>query len=62
MAEQHNHRIQEFTPSGDFVRAWGSEGSGDGQFYYPSGVASDGSGQLFIADQYNHRIVRVTPR
>ena len=39
-----------------FVNKWGTEGTGDGQFRYPSvaAVASDGS--VYVGDN-NHRIV-----
>ena len=35
VADSGNHRIQRFTPEGAYVNKWGSEGSGDGQFFYP---------------------------
>ena len=39
-----------------FVTAWGSHGSGDGQFYHPYAVAVDSSGNVYVADQANNRI------
>ena len=39
-----------------FVTKWGSVGNGDGQFYYPHGVAVDSSGNVYVADEKNHRI------
>jgi DNA-binding beta-propeller fold protein YncE len=45
------------TSSGpSFVTEWGSYGRGDGQFRQPSGVASDASGNIYVADRNNHRI------
>src|SRR5437667_171515 len=41
---------------GTFLTAWGSAGAGNGQFNYPSGVATDGSGNVYVADTYNNRI------
>ncbi|MFH1961832.1 MAG: right-handed parallel beta-helix repeat-containing protein [bacterium] len=35
---------------------WGSNGSGDGQFSGPHGVAVDTSGNVFVADSNNNRI------
>src|SRR5439155_1739817 len=49
-------RIQKFDANGTFLTAWGSLGSGDGQFASPSGVAADGSGHVYVADTVNHRI------
>ena len=37
---------------GDF----GSYGSGDGQFVWPTALAFDRDGNLYLADEYNHRI------
>ncbi len=34
-----NHRVQVFGVDGSFIHKWGSEGGGDGQFYFPHGVA-----------------------
>src|SRR5206468_1027667 len=35
VADTANHRVQVFDPSGTFLRAWGSYGTGDGQFLEP---------------------------
>ncbi len=39
-----------------FVAKWGSSGSGAGEFSSPAGIAVDVSGDLYVADMYNHRI------
>ena len=39
-----------------FVTKWGTEGSGDGQFKVPEGIAVDNSGYVYVADTFNHRI------
>ena len=39
-----------------FVTKWGSSGSGDGQFEVPFGVATDGSGNVYVADDVNDRM------
>jgi len=56
VADEYNHRIQKFDANGAFLTAWGSQGSGDGQFQYPFGVATDGSGNVYVADEGNSRI------
>src|SRR5262249_52614527 len=41
--------------SATFILKWGGPGAGDGQFYV-SGVAVGASGNVYVADLYNHRI------
>src|SRR5262249_57427353 len=43
-----------------FESAWGSAGSGDGEFDYPEGVAVAASGDVFVADTRNDRIQKFT--
>lgn len=39
-----------------FLTKWGINGSGDGQFIYPYGVAVDSSGNVYVGDSGNNRI------
>ncbi len=38
------------------VRTWGNYGTGPGQFIAPFGVAVAPSGNVYVTDQYNHRV------
>ncbi len=53
--------IRKFSPDGTFIAMWGSEGSGDGEFYYPIGIATDSSGNIYVADYGNHRVQKFSP-
>jgi DNA-binding beta-propeller fold protein YncE len=59
--DPESFRIQVFTPTGGFVRAWGSHGSDPGLVDRPEGIALDGDGNVLIADTGNHRIQRFSP-
>lgn len=69
VTDQSNSRIQKFKlttpcPTGTtqvnlgvcFITKWGTFGSGNGQFNASYGVAVDSSGNVYVADQQNHRI------
>src|SRR5208337_3530842 len=43
----------------DSWRATGALGSGSSQFAYPTGVALDAAGRIYVADYGNSRIVRM---
>ena len=45
--------------SGTNAIAYGTQGTGVGQFYGPSGIALDAAGRIYITDTYNDRIVRI---
>ncbi|MBN1267713.1 MAG: TIGR03663 family protein [Anaerolineales bacterium] len=61
VADAGNHRIQQFSPEGEFLRTWGSFSGGDGQaepgtFNDPWGVTTALDGKVLVADTWNHRI------
>ena len=49
-------RIQKFDSDGTYLTQWGTEGSGDGQFNGPFGVAVDSLGNVYVTDAGNSRI------
>ncbi len=61
VADSGNNRIQKFDSSGRFLTAWGSEGSGEGQFKEPQGIAVDSAGNVYVADTKNNRIQKFKP-
>jgi DNA-binding beta-propeller fold protein YncE len=50
----------ETSSNGVFGSIWGTEGSGDGEFQYPNGVAVASDGSVYVADHFNNRIQKFT--
>ena len=52
-----NHRIQIFTPEGQYLSQFGTKGSGIGQLDYPEGIIIDDNNLIYVTEQGdNHRI------
>lgn len=50
------HRIYRYAADGTLVGTWGSYGTGQGEFHYPTAISADTAGNIYIADRDNHRI------
>jgi sugar lactone lactonase YvrE len=67
ISEEGSARIRKVTPLGEVTTFAGNAyGYADGvgmsaQFLNPSGIALDKQENLYVADQYNHRIRKITP-
>lgn len=48
--------IQQFDANGNFIRKWGSKGSGDGQFDGLADLSVAPDGRIFVTDRGNDRI------
>lgn len=69
VADADNHRIRKVAPDGTVstVAGDGRPGARDGpaptaQFLYPTGVAVDRAGTLYVADRGGHTIRKITPQ
>jgi DNA-binding beta-propeller fold protein YncE len=49
-------RLLKFDAEGNFLKTWGGEGSGPGQFKQPHSIVTDAKGQLYVADRSNQRM------
>ena len=50
-----NMRVQKFNNDGTFLNAWGSSGTGPGQFNSPAGIAVF-NGTVYVVDTQQHRV------
>jgi sugar lactone lactonase YvrE len=51
-----NSRVAKYDKNGDWVKSWGSKGTGPGQFRLPHSIAIDRNNNIYVGDRSNHRI------
>jgi len=56
VCDSGNHRVQVFELSGKFLKKFGKQGSGIGQFNRPIATAVFSDGRITVTDMENHRI------
>jgi tripartite motif-containing protein 71 len=55
-ADGNHDYVKIYDLNGSFVRQFGGDGTGNGKFRRPLGVAYDANGSLWVADYGNHRV------
>ena len=61
VADELNNQILQFNvQSGEFVKSFGKEGRGDGEFRNPTSVCMDNKGQVVVTEFGNNRIQVLT--
>jgi sugar lactone lactonase YvrE len=68
VADEQNHSIRKITPAGVVTTVAGNGTIGfvngnasNARFSFPSGLAIDGQGNMYVADRGNHSIRKITP-
>ena len=51
-----NSRVVKFDADGNFLKAWGTPGSGPGEFNLVHSLAVDSQGNVYVSDRENNRI------
>jgi len=51
-----NSRVAKYDSHGDWVKSWGTKGTGPGQFNLPHSIAIDKDDNIYVGDRSNRRI------
>ncbi len=57
--DTHYHRVMVYSPSGELKRQWGSRGIDAGQFTYPTDIAFDAKGNVFVSEYGDNDRIQV---
>lgn len=57
--DTHYHRVVVYSPEGNEIRRWGSFGTAPGEFIYPTDVAFDARGNVFVSEYGDHDRIQV---
>jgi len=62
VADSGNHRIQKFSPDGEFLASYGRKGQGSGEFRIMGGISLDNQGQMYVRDRSTGRLKVLSPQ
>ena len=60
VTEANSKCVSVFSPEGEKIHSFGSDGTNDRQFLFPTGVTVDNVGNVYVVDYINHRIYKFT--
>ena len=60
--DTHYHRVLVYSAGGELLRQWGSRGTGPGQFIYPTDIAFDAKGNVFVSEYGDNDRIQVFDR
>ncbi|MCS7034668.1 MAG: 6-bladed beta-propeller [Phycisphaerae bacterium] len=60
--DTHYHRVIVYAPDGTELRRWGRFGRGPGEFIFPTDVAFDSRGRVFVSEYGDHDRIQVFDR
>jgi sugar lactone lactonase YvrE len=61
VADSGHNRVLEFTSKREYLRQFGSEGTGQGQFSGIQGIAANSAGDIYVTDAKNDRVQEFSP-
>ncbi|HRK30530.1 MAG TPA: hypothetical protein PLD59_05580 [Tepidisphaeraceae bacterium] len=57
--DTHYQRIMVYSPDGHLLRQWGAPGKEDGQFIFPTDVAFDDRGRVYVSEYGDHDRIQI---
>lgn len=60
--DTHYYRVLVYAPTGQLIRQWGSKGTEPGQFIYPTDIAFDSKGNVFVSEYGDNDRIQVFDR
>ncbi|HEX3703672.1 MAG TPA: peptidyl-alpha-hydroxyglycine alpha-amidating lyase family protein [Vicinamibacterales bacterium] len=51
-----NSRVAKYDKNGDWVKSWGTKGTGPGEFNTPHSIVIDRANNVYVGDRGNHRV------
>lgn len=67
IADTNNHRVLHLSPDGEVLHTWGSFSGAEGEteesvtFNEPWGITVGPEGNVYVADTWNHRVLKFSP-